>query len=285
MQVTLMTIVWFIIIFGIVVLSHEFGHFIIAKANGIRVVEFSVGMGPKIFSVKRKDTVYALRLFPIGGACMFEGEDGRESDAEGKSEAESDAGSFNKAGVWSRIATVVAGPVFNFILAFVVAVILVSMASPAPSTISGVVENSPAAQAGGEQTARLSGRSSRKERVSMVPAAKASSRRRRLSRLGSSTPMAEPTSGPRTATTGTQIVSRMASPPFLAYILGGGQNNVAFGGRICYNNSSSLQGGPGRPAGRRRRRRRPGRPQAARPARPGGPGGYPAGRIGPRQAV
>ena len=54
MQVTLMTIVWFIIIFGIVVLSHEFGHFIIAKANGIRVVEFSVGMGPKIFSVKRK---------------------------------------------------------------------------------------------------------------------------------------------------------------------------------------------------------------------------------------
>ena len=148
MQVTLMTIVWFIIIFGIVVLSHEFGHFIIAKANGIRVVEFSVGMGPKIFSVKRKDTVYALRLFPIGGACMFEGEDGRESDAEGKSEAESDAGSFNKAGVWSRIATVVAGPVFNFILAFVVAVILVSMASPAPSTISGVVENSPAAQAG-----------------------------------------------------------------------------------------------------------------------------------------
>ena len=124
MQVTLMTIVWFIIIFGIVVLSHEFGHFIIAKANGIRVVEFSVGMGPKIFSVKRKDTVYALRLLPIGGACMFEGEDGRESDAE------------------------VAGPVFNFILAFVVAVILVSMASPAPSTISGVVENSPAAQAG-----------------------------------------------------------------------------------------------------------------------------------------
>ena len=104
MQVTLMTIVWFIIIFGIVVLSHEFGHFIIAKANGIRVVEFSVGMGPKIFSVKRKDTVYALRLLPIGGACMFEGEDGRESDAEGKSEAESDAGSFNKAGVWSRIA-------------------------------------------------------------------------------------------------------------------------------------------------------------------------------------
>lgn len=72
MQVTLMTIVWFIIIFGIVVLSHEFGHFIIAKANGIRVVEFSVGMGPKIFSVKRKDTVYALRLLPIGGACMFE---------------------------------------------------------------------------------------------------------------------------------------------------------------------------------------------------------------------
>ena len=64
MQVTLMTIVWFIIIFGIVVLSHEFGHFIIAKANGIRVVEFSVGMGPKIFSIKRKDTVCLLYTSP-----------------------------------------------------------------------------------------------------------------------------------------------------------------------------------------------------------------------------
>ena len=80
MSGTFWTIVWFVIIFGIVVLSHEFGHFLLAKLNGIKVVEFSVGMGPAIFSVKRKETRYALRLFPIGGACMFEGEDGRESE-------------------------------------------------------------------------------------------------------------------------------------------------------------------------------------------------------------
>ncbi|MGN1205149.1 MAG: RIP metalloprotease RseP [Lachnospiraceae bacterium] len=146
MSGTFWTIVWFVIIFGIVVLSHEFGHFLLAKLNGIKVVEFSVGMGPAIFSVKRKETRYALRLFPIGGACMFEGEDGRESE-DGK-EAESDEGSFNKASVWARISTVLAGPVFNFILAFVVAVILVSIAAPAPNTISGVTPESPAAEAG-----------------------------------------------------------------------------------------------------------------------------------------
>ena len=146
MSGTLMTIVWFVIIFGIVVLSHEFGHFLLAKLNGIRVVEFSVGMGPAIFSIKRKETKYAIRLFPIGGACMFEGEDGRESE-DGR-EAESDEGSFNKASVWARISTVLAGPVFNFLLAYVVAVILVSIAAPAPNLISGVADNSPAKEAG-----------------------------------------------------------------------------------------------------------------------------------------
>ena len=108
----MVTLILFVLIFGVVVISHEFGHFLLAKANGIHVIEFSVGMGPNLFSFQKGDTKYSLKLLPIGGACMFEGEDGRESDAEGKSEAESDAGSFNKAGVWSRIATVVAGPGF-----------------------------------------------------------------------------------------------------------------------------------------------------------------------------
>lgn len=73
----------------------------------------------------------------------------------------------------------------------------------------------------------------------MVPAAKASRRCSRPSRLGSSTPTAEPMSGPSTATTGTHSVSRMASPPFLAYILAGRQNDVAFGEKVCYNGSRS----------------------------------------------
>lgn len=141
-----MGIVLFFVIFGVVVIAHEFGHFIIAKANGISVVEFTVGMGPCIFSVKKGGTKYAIRLLPLGGACIFEGEDGIERDTE-KKEAESGEedpqqdvqqavantelgskkkpGAFPDAPVFARIATVLAGPVFNFILAFLMSTIIV----------------------------------------------------------------------------------------------------------------------------------------------------------------
>lgn len=65
----MMTLILFIIIFGVVVIAHEFGHFLLAKANGIHVVEFAVGMGPSLFSVKKGGTKYSIKLFPIGGAC------------------------------------------------------------------------------------------------------------------------------------------------------------------------------------------------------------------------
>ena len=141
-----MGIVLFFVIFGVVVIAHEFGHFIIAKANGISVVEFTVGMGPCIFSVKKGGNKYAIRLLPLGGACIFEGEDGIERDTE-KKEAESGEadpqqdvqqavvntelgskkkpGAFPDAPVFARIATVLAGPVFNFILAFLMSTIIV----------------------------------------------------------------------------------------------------------------------------------------------------------------
>lgn len=117
-----MTLILFIIIFGAVVIAHEFGHFLLAKANGIHVVEFAVGMGPTICSFQKKGTKYSLKLFPIGGACMFEGEDGLMTK-----EGESSEGSFLNASVWGRISTVTAGPIFNFILAFFIALIMVSM--------------------------------------------------------------------------------------------------------------------------------------------------------------
>ncbi len=124
----MMTLILFIIIFGVVVIAHEFGHFLIAKVNGIHVVEFAVGMGPNIFSFQKGGTKYSLKLFPIGGACMFEGEDGVVEKDETSGEAkEPGPGSFLKAKVWSRIATVAAGPFFNFILAFVIAFIMVNM--------------------------------------------------------------------------------------------------------------------------------------------------------------
>lgn len=116
-----MTVILFFLIFGAVVIAHEFGHFLLAKANGIHVVEFSVGMGPNLISIKKGGTKYCLKLFPIGGACMFEGEDGMNMLEE------ESQGAFNKASVWGRISTVAAGPIFNFILAFIVAFIMVNM--------------------------------------------------------------------------------------------------------------------------------------------------------------
>lgn len=116
-----MTFILFVLIFGIVVISHEFGHFLIAKMNGIHVVEFSVGMGPNIWSYTKGDTKYSLKLLPIGGACMFEGEDGLNIQ-----EGECSEGAFMNAGVWARIATVLAGPIFNFILGAIASVILIS---------------------------------------------------------------------------------------------------------------------------------------------------------------
>ncbi|MCI8528321.1 MAG: RIP metalloprotease RseP [Lachnospiraceae bacterium] len=117
-----MTIILFIVIFGVVVIAHEFGHFLLAKANGIHVIEFAVGMGPTLCGFQKGGTKYSLKLFPIGGACMFEGEDGLA-----EKDGEPGEGSFLKASVWGRISTVVAGPVFNFILAFIIAFIMVNM--------------------------------------------------------------------------------------------------------------------------------------------------------------
>lgn len=137
-----MTFIFFILIFGIVVISHELGHFLLAKINGIHVVEFSVGMGPTLLGFTKGETKYSLKLLPIGGACMFEGEDGLNIE----NGEESDR-SFNKANVWARISTVVAGPIFNFILGAVVAMIMVSMVHINLPVI-GVSEESPAMMAG-----------------------------------------------------------------------------------------------------------------------------------------
>ena len=124
-------------------ISHEFGHFLLAKASGIMVLEFSVGMGPTLFSFQKGGTKYALKLLPIGGACMFEGEDGLQTQ-----EGEPSEGSFMKANVWKRISTVVAGPFFNFILASIIALIMVNMIVIRDPVATAVVEGGAAAEAG-----------------------------------------------------------------------------------------------------------------------------------------
>ena len=127
-----------LLVFSVIVLFHELGHFLLAKRNGIAVTEFSLGMGPRLLSTEKGGTRYSLKLFPIGGSCMMVGED-EDDDSEG---------SFNNASVWARISVVEAGPIFNFILAFVFAMIITSVVGYDPARVLQVTEGSPAAQAG-----------------------------------------------------------------------------------------------------------------------------------------
>ena len=148
------TIILFLVIFGIVVISHEFGHYLIGRRNGIRVLEFCVGMGPTLFSFEKGGTKYSLKLLPLGGACMFDGEDGnlqeneRVSEETARPKLQAEGCAFTEAGVWKRIATVFAGPFFNFILAFVFALVIVAFTGVDRPVVTGFMENSPAEAAG-----------------------------------------------------------------------------------------------------------------------------------------
>lgn len=134
----LLNILIAIIIFSVIVVFHELGHFLLAKKNGIEVTEFSLGMGPRLLSTVKGNTRYSLKLFPIGGSCMMVGEDGEEDGP----------GSFGHASVWGRISVVAAGPIFNFILAFVFALVITSVMGYDPPKVLSVEENSPAEEAG-----------------------------------------------------------------------------------------------------------------------------------------
>ena len=151
------SILLFLLIFFVVVISHEFGHFIIAKKNGIHVVEFFIGMGPSLLSFTKGDTKYSLKLFPIGGACVFEAEDGLAAK-----EGELSEGAFPNAPVWSRVATIFAGPLFNFLTAYVMALIIVSSCGVTLPAVHSVNEGSSAQEAGmnaGDMIVKINGKS------------------------------------------------------------------------------------------------------------------------------
>jgi regulator of sigma E protease len=156
-----MNIIIAILIFSLIIVIHELGHFLLAKKNGIFVTEFSIGMGPRILTFVKtakgykprlflsqhefdttpewKDsTKYSWKIFPIGGSCIMMGED----------ELVEDDRAFNKKGVWARISVVVAGPIFNFILAFILAMCIIGIAGYDKPTINNVTSGSPAANAG-----------------------------------------------------------------------------------------------------------------------------------------
>lgn len=184
MNSPVLTIISFLIIFTVVVVSHEFGHFLIARINGIRVLEFSIGMGPVIFRKKGKNTDLTIRLLPFGGACMYDGmyDIGEDDDEDGNADAEGDSsgteesvteekasdssdeaqdevkgeksesayrdGEFNAAPVWGRIAAIFAGPLFNIILAYILGLFIVWFCGADLPIVADVSEGMPAMEAG-----------------------------------------------------------------------------------------------------------------------------------------
>lgn len=124
-----------ILLFGLLILVHEFGHYLTARIFKVTINEFSIGMGPKLISKKSKKTgiAYSLRLLPIGGFVSMAGED-EESD---------DENAFSKKPVWQRIIISVAGSLSNILIGFLVMFILVSTMPRIPSTvINDFAENS-----------------------------------------------------------------------------------------------------------------------------------------------
>lgn len=116
---SILYVVLAILLFGLLVVVHELGHFALAKLCGVRVEEFAVGMGPVLFQRQRGDTVYSLRCVPFGGFCAMAGED----------EQSSDPAAFTSQAPWKRALILMAGSFMNFVLGFVIVFILYSGAS------------------------------------------------------------------------------------------------------------------------------------------------------------
>lgn len=126
-------------LFELIILFHEGGHFIAAKKSGVKVNEFALGMGPKIFGFKKGETQYSLRLFPIGGYCAMEGED-EESD---------NPRAFTNAKIWKRMIIIVAGAFMNIVLGLIMMFAIVIQSSAFSSTtVSGFSQNSFSANSG-----------------------------------------------------------------------------------------------------------------------------------------
>lgn len=133
-----MTIILALLLFGVIVLIHELGHFIFAKKNGITVHEFAIGMGPKLFGKEKNGTLYSIRLLPIGGYVAMEGED----------EESNKPGSFGTKSILQRASVIFAGPFFNLILAIIFLIpVFIYIGSPT-TTLDQITDNSPAYEAG-----------------------------------------------------------------------------------------------------------------------------------------
>lgn len=152
-------VVTFLVMLSVLIVLHELGHFILARANGVRVNEFAVGFGPKLLSwtSPRTGTNYSLRALPIGGFCAMEGEDSRVSEAaaqrEFRIEARPAENNFQAKSPWRRLAIILAGPFANFLLCYailLVGALAFGVASDRTNqpVVGEVLTGSPAAIAG-----------------------------------------------------------------------------------------------------------------------------------------
>jgi regulator of sigma E protease len=146
--------VWGILLLGLTVLFHEYGHMLAARKNGVVVEEFSVGFGPRILSHKSKKsgTVYSWKAIPFGGSCAMMNEE----------EGEPVPGSFVGAKLWQRALIVAAGPLFNFLMALMAAVVLVAFSGADQPIVTEVETGSAAEEAGleaGDEIVSYDGRS------------------------------------------------------------------------------------------------------------------------------
>ncbi len=140
-MLNILLIIIAVLLFGLIISIHEFGHFFTAKLSGIRVNEFAVGMGPKLFGFTKGETDYSLRLFPIGGYCAMEGEDEESPDDK----------AFNNKPVWKRMIVIVAGAFMNIVLGLVLMGVVVCQSNLlATNQIAAFTENSKLEAAGAE---------------------------------------------------------------------------------------------------------------------------------------
>jgi regulator of sigma E protease len=151
-----MTLIYFLIVIGILVFVHEFGHFIMAKRAGVRVEKFSLGFGPKLVGFKKGDTEYLISALPLGGYVKMAGENPDETPT-------GDPGEFQSKTVWQRILIGIAGPFTNIVLAFLVMPLVFMLGMPAegPAKIGYVEKGSAGERAGflaGDMIEEINGR-------------------------------------------------------------------------------------------------------------------------------
>ena len=141
------TLLAFLFVLGVLIFVHELGHFLMARRIGVRVITFSLGFGPKLFTLKRGDTEYCLSAIPLGGYVKMAGENPEDARSGASDE-------FLSKGKWQRFQVLIMGPVMNLVLAVVVMAVVLYQGAPRPVfehqpvVIGAFVEGSPAPQAG-----------------------------------------------------------------------------------------------------------------------------------------